>query len=344
MLGIKGGFSNTTGSGAARYAYELYNNLLNFGELVYKKEYTDTGIRYLNGLSITLKALLNDYSGFDIICNLLPVIFINKMYFAKGYLVSNVHDFGSILYTEFETDIRRTFRDKLWNSIMINGALKSQLHSDYLTVDSEQTKKEAILLGYKNKNISVINLGIDKTYIEHPKHTYNKNIFIVGYLGAMRKRKNIKFGIQAFNFINNPKIQFHIWGLKAFDYEYLNHIKNFNIYFKGFAPEHKLINIYDSFDVFVFPSLYEGFGLPILEAQSRGLPVIIYKNGKIPKEVRKYCFEAESPEHMAQIIEDLKENGYNEKLRKKATEYARSFTWEKCAKETLEVYKKVLEK
>ncbi|MEM3265162.1 MAG: group 1 glycosyl transferase, partial [Thermoplasmata archaeon] len=76
--------------------------------------------------------------------------------------------------------------------------------------------------------------------------------------------------------------------------------------------------------------------------QARGLPVIIYKYGKIPKEVRKYCFEAESPEHMAQIIEELKENGYNEKLRKKATEYARSFTWEKCAKETLEIYKKIL--
>jgi glycosyltransferase involved in cell wall biosynthesis len=83
-------------------------------------------------------------------------------------------------------------------------------------------------------------------------------------------------------------------------------------------------------------------GYPILEAQARGLPVIIYKYGKIPKEVRKYCFEAESPEHMAQIIMQLKENGYNEKLQKKATEYARSFTWEKTARETLEVYKKVL--
>jgi len=63
---------------------------------------------------------------------------------------------------------------------------------------------------------------------------------------------------------------------------------------------------------------------------------------KIPKEVRKYCFEAESPEHMAQIIEELKENGYNEKERKKAMEYARSFTWGRTAKKKLEVYKKVL--
>ena len=110
----------------------------------------------------------------------------------------------------------------------------------------------------------------------------------------------------------------------------------------GFVPEEKIVEIYDPSDVFMFPSLYDSFGLPILEAQSRGLPVIIYKYGKIPKEVRRYCFEAESPEHMAQIIEQLKANGYNEKERKKAMDYARSFTWEMTARETLEVYKKVL--
>jgi len=59
--------------------------------------------------------------------------------------------------------------------------------------------------------------------------------------------------------------------------------QNERIKFIGFAPEEKIVDIYDSFDVFVFPILYEGFGMPIIEAQSRGLPVIIYKYGKIPK-------------------------------------------------------------
>ncbi len=113
---------------------------------------------------------------------------------------------------------------------------------------------------------------------------------------------------------------------------------------KGYLKEENKLNAYDNFDAFVFPSLYEGLGYPILEAQARGLPVVIYKYGKVPKKVRKYCFEAESPEHMAQIIENLKEKGYNEKLRKKATAYARSFTWEKCAKETVEVYKTIIGK
>ena len=59
--------------------------------------------------------------------------------------------------------------------------------------------------------------------------------------------------------------------------------QNERIKFMGFAPEEKIVDIYDSFDVFVFPCLYKGVGMPIIEAQSRGLPVIIYKYGKIPK-------------------------------------------------------------
>ena len=68
------------------------------------------------------------------------------------------------------------------------------------------------------------------------------------------------------------------------------------------------------------------------------MPVIVYKYGKVSREVKRYCFEAKSPEHMAQIIMHLKENGYNGRLRKKAMEYARGFTWEKCARKTLDVY------
>ena len=136
----------------------------------------------------------------------------------------------------------------------------------------------------------------------------------------------------------------HVYGKFGYNRDKIIEIakEDKRIKFLGFAPEDKLVSIYDSFDALVFPSYYEGFGIPIIEAQARGLPVIIYKYGKIPKEVRKYCFEAESPEHMAQIIEDLKENGYNEKLRRKAMGYARSFTWEKCAYNTIIVYKQVL--
>ena len=160
------------------------------------------------------------------------------------------------------------------------------------------------------------------------------------------KHKNIIFLLKAAVILKSkPGYKFVIYGT-GIDKNIILRFKQDhgldNVDINGYLKEDSKLKTYDGFDAFAFPSLYEGLGHPILEAQSRGIPVIIYKYGKIPKEVRKYCIEAESSEHMVQIIENIKENGYNEKLRKKATEYARSFTWERCARETLGVYQRML--
>jgi glycosyltransferase involved in cell wall biosynthesis len=345
LLGLEGDFSPKIGLGIQRYMFEIYSNLhkidMNIEKIEFKK------IKFLgNGLSFTTKALFRNFDSYNIVHNLMPVPFFKTKIVRRNYkIITTAHDFQIILYPKYTFDHGATLKDKLWLDLIIKLGLKSTLNSDYILADSSQTRDEAIKLGFDRNKIFVVNLGIDKRFMQPINPKKDKNKFIVGYLGAMRKRKNLEFGVNTANIIKNKDIIFNIYGKKEFEYEYLVNIsKNKNINFKGFAPEEKIVDIYDSFNAFIFPSYHEGFGFPILEAQTRGLPVIIYKYGKIPKEVRKYCFEAESPEHMAQIIENLKENGYNEKLRKKATEYARSFTWEKCARETLEVYKKVLEK
>ena len=274
----------------------------------------------------------------------MPLPFLDIESMKKSYkIITTAHDFQVLLYPEYTFDHGVTLKDKLWIQLIIKPGYKTTLNSDFIIANSTQTKNEAVKLGFDKKKIFVVSLGIDKRFMQPIKEKKKRDKFVVGYIGAMRKRKNLEFGIKAANMIKNKDIIFDIWGKKEFEYEYLADIsKNKNINFNGFAPEKSLISIYDSFDAFIFPSYHEGEGLPILEAQARGLPVIIYKKGKIPKEVRKYCFEAESPEHMAQIIENIKENGYNEKLRKKATAYARSFTWEKTARETLKVYNKII--
>jgi glycosyltransferase involved in cell wall biosynthesis len=342
LLGIKGDFSPDSGAGIQRYMFELYTNLAKITKDIDKVEFKP--IKLIgNGLSFALETFFADLSNYNILHNLMPVPFLGNVK-SRNILITTAHDFQTILYPQFTFDHGVTLMDKLWLMLVINPGIKRALSSDYLICDSTQTKDEAIKLGFDKDKIFVINLGVDKRFFEPITKKRGRSIFTVGYLGALRKRKNLEFGIIAANLISDRNIFFDIWGKKEYEYEYLKSIeKNKNIKFKGFAPENKIVNIYDSFDVFIFPSLHEGLGLPILEAQARGLPVIIYKYGKIPKEVRKYCLEAESPEHMAQIIEHIKENGYNEKERKKAMEYARSFTWEKTARETLEVYKKVLE-
>ena len=343
LLGLEGDFSPNIGAGIQRYMYELYRNLIKLDKDIKKFEFKR--LKYIgDGNSFTLQTLFTNFSGYKIIHSLMPITFFKPRVLYKGVIITTAHDFQPILFPQFTFAHRATFKDRLWLNFVIKPGLGSALSSDYLICNSTQTRDEAIKLGFDKSKLFVVSLGIDKRFMQ-PIHTKkDSDNFIVGYIGAMRKRKNLEFGIKAANTIKSKGIFFDIFGKKEFEYEYLVDIsKNKNINFKGFAPEKNLINIYDSFNAFIFPSYHEGEGLSILEAQSRGLPVIIYKYGKIPKEVRKYCFEAESPEHMAHIIEGIKENGYNEKLRKKATEYARSFTWERCARETLEVYNRVLE-
>jgi glycosyltransferase involved in cell wall biosynthesis len=337
------------GQGIPRYIKELYENL----KVLEKTE--DINVRKFY---FPYNKFLGDEFSFEIgsffykIPSKIELIHIPNGFFIahrlpeKVKVVSTIHDVNPI--PPKVGNLKYFIKDRLWRYFVFKRGIKYNLKiSDAIIANSTQTRNEVINLGVDKSKVFVVNLGIDKRFLSNgnkkvKKTDYKK--FIVGYIGSFATNKNINFILSTAKQLENNNINFQLWGGKTYDYR--NLVKRAlglkNVRFMGFAPENELVKTYDSFDVFVFPSLYEGFGLPILEAQARGLPVIIYKYGKIPKEVRKYCFEAEDSEHMAQIIMQLKENGYNEKLRKKATTYARSFTWEKTARETLEVYKKVL--
>ena len=257
-------------------------------------------------------------------------------------IITTIHDLS-----RFEKGLHRGLSQKVYNKL-VQGSIKDAIkYSDFILCNSSQTFDTVVERFGIIKNMKVVSHGTNDKIIKAalPKRRVSK-VFTIGYIGALMKHKNVIFLLKAAGILKSkPEYKFIIYGT-GMDKNMLLKFKQGNsldnVDFNGYLKEDSKLKAYDGFDAFVFPSLYEGLGSPILEAQSRGLPVIIYKYGKIPKEVRKYCLEAESPEHMAQIIEDLKDNGYNEKLRYKATEYARSFTWERCARETLEVYKKVL--
>ena len=257
-------------------------------------------------------------------------------------IITTIHDLS-----RFEKGLHRGLSQKVYNKL-VQGSIKDAIkYSDFILCNSSQTFDTVVERFGLIKNMKVVSHGTNDKIIKAalPKRRVSK-VFTVGYIGALMKHKNVIFLLKAAEILKSKaEYKFVIYGT-GIDKNILLRFKQDhgldNVEFNGYLKEDSKLKAYDGFDAFAFPSLYEGLGHPILEAQSRGLPVIIYKYGKIPKEVRKYCFEADSPEHMAQIIENIKENGYNEKLRKKATEYARSFTWQRCARETLEVYKKVL--
>ncbi|MGB9680852.1 MAG: glycosyltransferase, partial [Minisyncoccia bacterium] len=115
--------------------------------------------------------------------------------------------------------------------------------------------------------------------------------------------------------------------------------------FTGFLKDKDLIILYQNAKAFVFPSLYEGFGLPLLEAMSYRVPVICSATSSIPEIVSRagYYFNPQSPIDMAQKIYDvLTKKDLQTKLIKEGMKRYKNFSWLKTAQETLRVYKSLI--
>ncbi len=233
----------------------------------------------------------------------------------------------------------------LAGDIMGNLVDRAVMSSDFIIAVSSLTKKLAVDRGFDPKRVFVVNNGMDDRFTKRPlrKRSRKKRKFIVGYLGPFYLRKNIIFAINAFKKIKGDNFRFEIWGRKAYEYPSLLEAarRDRRIAFMGVAPEDRLVDVYDSFDAFVYPTLCDQFPGSVVEAQSRGLPVITYKYGELSEESRRYCIEAEDEIHTASIIEGLESDGYDGKMMHKSTEYARAFTADRQAMEILDVYRKV---
>ena len=113
----------------------------------------------------------------------------------------------------------------------------------------------------------------------------------------------------------------------------------------GFVPDEDLVALYNVATVFVMPSLYEGFGLPILEAMSCGTPVIVSKEGSIPEVAGDAAFyvNAYDVKNIALGIEKVfKDKKLQKELQTRGLIQAKKFSWQKTVEETVRVYEKVI--
>lgn len=343
LLGSKGIFNSTQGTGIKRYASEIYKNINNTEGITIEKI---EGILPPTHINFFIENSFRYFGSFDIVHSIGQRFFIplNK---GKAKILITAHDFRPLVDKSYKFEVEEAHISSFRNLMIIKG-MKQCLKVNHLIAVSTQTRDEAISLGYQKSNITVIPQGLDPRFLQQLKNEKDmdgKSKFRCGYVGSFAHHKNISSAINAFGLIRQNDIDFELWG----NYKYvskgiLRGIGNDKrIRLMGFAEDKDIIKTYDRFDALIFPSLYEGFGLPILEAQARGLPVIIFKKSRIPSEVRKYCLEADSLHDMAKIITDLKENGYCARRKKEALRYATSFTWKKTAEKTIKAYKNIVE-
>ncbi len=119
------------------------------------------------------------------------------------------------------------------------------------------------------------------------------------------------------------------------------------ILFTGYVPDRILAGLYAHAEAFVFPSTYEGFGIPILEAFSLGTPVVCSRAAAIPEVAGDAAcyFDPFDPEDMASVISSvLSDTELRKRMVDRGKLRVRLFSWEKTAEQTLAVYQKVLER
>jgi glycosyltransferase involved in cell wall biosynthesis len=122
-------------------------------------------------------------------------------------------------------------------------------------------------------------------------------------------------------------------------------IDDADLVFVGFVPDRELAAMYRSCALFVFPSLYEGFGLPILEAMSCGAPVAAAENSSIPEVLGdlRGTFDAADPNHIAATLHSILEDPEElQLLRERSRRRVAQFTWERVARKVLEGYERAL--
>ncbi len=344
------------GGGVSRYAYQIVNSIRKIGgirinamdyssvphpkfasgfldrhghveDFIYNSIFSRKAIAKADGLVHQLEPMLTDSA-------------IDRMR-RKVKVITTMHDIIPILRPDVVAA-----RNRLEKYFMIDvpaARMRAAIRtSNYFIVNSTQTRDEISkynrLEGMNpDMKIKVINLGIDDQFFKKVNRKPHKG-FVVGYIGAISQRKNVDAMFKAFSILSEEKAgrasEMRLYGRNYYgDLKLPKWTK-----FYGFAPDSKLADIYDTFDVFIWPSMYEGFSIPIMQAQARGIPVIIFKDSLIPKEVRLHCIEARDVGHMAELLARLKNEGYGEKARAASIRYAGHFTWENAANATLKVY------
>lgn len=170
------------------------------------------------------------------------------------------------------------------------------------------------------------------------------------FVGAAYPHKNLENLIKAWQIFvdkHDNEYQLVLVGKSSYFYDRLkSEVGNMqSIIFTGFVPDDELVELYKQASLYVFPSLYEGFGLPPLEAQKYNVPVVSSNASCLPEVLvdSALYFDPENGEQMADIMwTGLTDNNLRFELQNNARENLKRFSWQKLAEQTLEVYKSSL--
>src|SRR3990167_7427 len=236
--------------------------------------------------------------------------------------------------------------------------------SSHVIAVSETTKDDIIKnYGVNPSKISAVYEGFDenrfklqlKEKIAKIKKRYKIRGDYLIFIGTLQPRKNIERLIEAFHkLVRNSKFEIRnykliIVGRRGWLYDsILEKVKKINIEdkvtFTGYVSDSDLPALVSGADVYVLPSLWEGFGIPVIEAQACGTPAVVSNTSSLPEVVGNSAFLVD-PENVNSIANGIKKVLTNEELRrdliKRGYANVKRFSWQKCAEATLDTLERV---
>jgi glycosyltransferase involved in cell wall biosynthesis len=264
-------------------------------------------------------------------------------------LVTVAHDLSFARFPEF-----LTIRRRLWHRIMRPRQLMQR--SNHIIAVSEHTKQDVTsLYQIPPDKITVVCSGISgglpparATQVQRLRQKYSLPGQFILYFGTYEPRKNVPGVIQAFSSIAE-KIPHHLviagergWREGTITQAIQDSDQLDKIHRVGFVPEHEKAALYAAADLFVYPSFYEGFGFPPLEALVAGTPVVTSFNSALPEVVGRWAtlVDPYNPGQQAAVMYELLLNPQRVPVETRQA-IRRIYSWDRAARETIKVIENV---
>lgn len=271
---------------------------------------------------------------------------LKKEWFGNTKMVVTLYDVIPLIladvYLHIESDIK-----------MYTGVLDFIRACDAILAISETTKKDAITYAKMDPNkIKVILGGVDAKFKVcpnvKPSSQYGITKPYVIYAGGDDYRKNLHVIIQAFAKVNSvldSKYQLVLVGDINKEMLYLIAAKaklaKENLILTGYVSDEDLVILYNYAELFIYPSLYEGLGLPVLEAMACGVPVLTSNTSSL-NEISGNAAYKVSPGNLKEIVHGLSilltQPNIRNSYREKGLDHVKQFQWLNVAQRTIEVY------
>jgi glycosyltransferase involved in cell wall biosynthesis len=235
-----------------------------------------------------------------------------------------------------------TYKRLFWKRILPLSDVVICPTKDYMNLISER-------YGVKQSKCMIIPLGVDlKKFNTVSRHKSSDKVTDLLFVGRLSKQKNLLMLLSAFKLLQKEfELTLHIVGdgeERKIIEERIAEENLRNVILHGRVSHEELRNLYQKSDIFVLPSLYESFGLVLLEAMASGLPIVASDISGI-RSVVGGCgiLVKPTPENFAGAITKLiKNESLREELIRKGKEKVKSYDWDVIAKRTLKVYYSVL--